>query len=226
MQDIDVPLGSRLELTGVYAGHGGNRTIDREVANFELLLNSPTDIRVLARPSFWTLQRLLVLVGALLGVLGFALVWIRLLHYKVQQRTTQLQKEMHDREQAEPSTRRKAQERARIAVRFARRSGQQPDRDHPLLIHHASPGLTLPADEATERMETIAEKSRTLVYALDEIVWAVDPERDTLASVARYLASYAEEYLAGLKIACRVQIPNSFPIWFFPARCGIISFSR
>jgi signal transduction histidine kinase len=60
-------------------------------------------------------------------------------------------------------------------------------------------------------METIAGKSRTLVYALDEIVWAVDPERDNLASVARYLASYAEEYLAGLKVACRVQIPNSFP---------------
>jgi len=49
------------------------------------------------------------------------------------------------------------------------------------------------------------------VYALDEIVWAVDPERDTLASAAQYLASYAEEYLAGLKVACRVQIPNSFP---------------
>src|SRR5438874_3036930 len=60
-------------------------------------------------------------------------------------------------------------------------------------------------------MESIAGKSRTLVYALDEIVWAVDPKRDTLASVARYLASYAEEYLAGLEVACRVQIPNSFP---------------
>ena len=45
----------------------------------------------------------------------------------------------------------------------------------------------------------------------DEIVWAVDSERDTLASVARYLASYVEEYLAGVKVACRVQIPNSFP---------------
>src|SRR5882724_137305 len=79
------------------------------------------------------------------------------------------------------------------------------------MLATASPGLKLPAEEATERMESIAGKSRTLVYALDEIVWAVDPERDTLASVARYLASYAEEYLAGLKVACRVQIPNAFP---------------
>jgi signal transduction histidine kinase len=59
-------------------------------------------------------------------------------------------------------------------------------------------------------MESIAGKSRTLVKALDEIVWVVDPARDTLASMVRYLASYVEEYLTGMQITCRVQIPNSF----------------
>ena len=208
LRDLDVPLGSRLELTGVYAGHGGNRTTDTEVANFELLLDSPADIRVLARPPFWTLQRLLILVGALLGVLGLALVWIRLLHHKVQQRSAQLQKEMHDREQAEHQ-RALAQERARIARDLHDDLGSS--LTEITMLATTGPGLKLPADEATERMETIVGKSRTLVNALDEIVWAVDPERDTLASVARYLASYTEEYLAGLKVACRVQIPNSFP---------------
>jgi signal transduction histidine kinase len=208
LNKIDLPLGSRLELTGIYAGHGGNRTAETDVANFELLLNSPADIRVLARPSFWTLQRLLILVGALVGVLGLALVWIRLLHHKVQQRTIQLQKEMYNREKAEHQ-RAMAQERARIARDLHDDLGSS--LTEITMLATASPGLKLPADEATERMETIAGKSRTLVYALDEIVWAVDPERDTLASVARYLASYAEEYLAGLKVACRVQIPNSFP---------------
>jgi signal transduction histidine kinase len=208
LQDIDVPLGSRLELTGVYAGQGGNRTTDTDVANFELLLNSPADIRVLARPPFWTLPRLLILVGALLGVLGLALVWIRLLQHKFQQRTAQLQKEMHVREQAEHQ-RALAQERARIARDLHDDLGSSLTEF--TMLATASPGLKLSAGEAAERMETIAGKSRTLVYALDEIVWAVDPERDTLASVARYLASYVEEYLAGLKVACRVQIPNSYP---------------
>jgi signal transduction histidine kinase len=208
LQQIDVPLGSRLELTGVYAGHGGNRTTDTDVANFELLLNSPADMLVLARPPFWTLSRLLILVGALLGVLGLALVWIRLLHHRVQQRTVQLQKEMHDREQAERQ-RAMAQERARIARDLHDDLGSS--LTEITMLATASPGLKLPVDDAAERMETIAGKSRTLVYALDEIVWAVDPERDTLASAAQYLASYAEEYLAGLKVACRVQIPNSFP---------------
>jgi signal transduction histidine kinase len=205
---LDLPPGSRLELTGIYAGNGGNRTTHAEVANFELLLNSPADIRVLARPPFWTLPRLLVLIGALLGGLGLALVWIRLLHHRVQQRTAQLEKEMHEREQAEHQHA-LAQERARIARDLHDDLGSSLTEIS--MLATTGPGLNLPADEATERMETIAGKSRTLVNTLDEIVWAVDPERDTLASVARYLASYAEEYLAGLKVACRVHIPNSFP---------------
>ena len=208
IKDIDVPVGSRLELTGVYAGHGGNRTTGAEVGSFELLLDSAAGIRVLARPPFWTLQRLLVLVGALLGVLAVALVWIRLLHHRVRQRTAQLQKEMNDREKAE-NQRAMAQERARIARDLHDDLGSSLTEIS--MLATASPGVKLRAEEATKRMETIAGKSRTLVHALDEIVWAVDPKRDTLASVARYLASYAEEYLAGLNVACRVQAPNSFP---------------
>ena len=205
---VDAPVGSRLELTGVYAGNGGNRTTRADVASFELLLNTAADVRVLARPPFWTLPRLLTLVGALFGVLILALIWIRLLHHRVQQRTDQLQKEMREHEQAEQQ-RTLAVERARIARDLHDDLGSS--LTEITMLATTSPGLNLPADQAAERMETIAGKSRTLVNALDEIVWAVDPERDTLASVARYLASYTEEYLAGLHVACRVQIPNSSP---------------
>jgi signal transduction histidine kinase len=205
---IDAPLGSRLALTGVYAGTGGNRTAGIDVANFELLLNSPADIQVLARPPFWTLRRLLVLIGALLGVLCLAVIWIQLLHHRVQQRTAELQKEMRDREQAEHQ-RALAQERARIARDLHDDLGS--NLTEITMLATPGPGLKWPPEEAAERMETIVGKSRTLVNALDEIVWAVDPNRDTLASVAQYLSSYVEEFLAGLKVACRVQIPNSFP---------------
>ena len=208
LNEVSAPLGSRLDLTGVYAANGGNRTTGAEVASFELLLNTAADIRVLARPSFWTLPRLLALVGALFGVLILALVWIRLLHHRVQQRTAQLQKEMREHERAEQQ-RALAVERARIARDLHDDLGSS--LTEITMLATASPGLKLPADQAAERMETIAGKSRTLVNALDEIVWAVDPERDTVASVARYLASYTEEYLAGLHVACRVQIPNSSP---------------
>jgi signal transduction histidine kinase len=205
---LGIPVGSRLELTGVYAGNGGNRTAGIDVANFELLLKSPADIWVLARPSFWTLRRLLILVGALAGVLVLAVIWIQLLHHRVQQRTTQLQKEMRDREQAEHQ-RALAQERARIARDLHDDLGS--NLTEITMLATAGPGLKWPAEDAAQRMESIAGKSRTLVNALDEIVWAVDPNRDTLASVAQYLSSYVEEFLSGLKVACRVQIPNSFP---------------
>jgi signal transduction histidine kinase len=203
-----VPLGSRLELTGVYAGHGGNRTTGGEVDSLELLLNSPLDIRVLARPPWWTLRRLLVLVGALAGVLVAALVWIRLLHHQVQERTAQLQNEMRERERAEHQ-RALAQERARIARDLHDDLGSSLTEIS--MLATSGPGFQMPSEEAGERLGVIAGKSRTMVHALDEIVWAVDPQRDTLASVAKYLASYAEELLSGSNITCRVQIPNSFP---------------
>ena len=204
---VNFPVGSRLELTGVYAGNGGNRTTSDAVASFELLLNSAADVRMLARPPFWTLRRTLVLVGVLLGVLLLSLVWIRLLHHEVQQRTVQLQNEVHNREQAERQHT-LAQERARIARDLHDDLGSSLTEIS--MLATTSPNLKLPVDQAAERMETIAGKSRTLVKALDEIVWVVDPTRDTLASMVRYLASYAEEYLAAMKITCRVQIPNSF----------------
>jgi signal transduction histidine kinase len=205
---INLSPGSRLGLTGVYAGSGRSGVTGTDVANFELLLSSPADIRVLASPPFLTLERSLVLVGALLGVLCLALVWIRLLHHRVQLRTAQLQAEVRNREQAEQQHA-LAQERARIARDLHDDLGSSLTEIS--MLATAGPGLNLPPGEAAERMQAIAGRSRTLVNALDEIVWAIDPERDTLASVIRYLASYTEDYLTGLKVACRVQIPNSSP---------------
>ncbi len=203
-----VPLGSRLELTGVYSGHGGNRTTGAEVDSLELLLNSSSDIRVLARPPWWTLRRSLVLLGALAGVLVGALVWIRLLRHQVQERTAQLQKEIRERERAEHQ-RALAQERARIARDLHDDLGSSLTEIS--MLATPGPGFPMPTGEAGDRLGVIAGKSRTMVHALDEIVWAVDPQRDTLASVAKYLASYVEELLSGSKVTCRVQIPNSFP---------------
>lgn len=207
LKEANFPVGSRLQLTGVYAGIGGNRPASEDVASFELLINSIADIQMLARPSFWTLQRTLVLVGLLFGVLVLSLIWIRLLHHEVQTRTVQLQNEVHNREQAERQHA-LAQERARIARDLHDDLGSSLTEIS--MLATTSPNLKLPDDEAAERMESIAGKSRTLVKALDEIVWVVDPARDTLASMVRYLASYAEEYLTAMKTTCRVQIPNSF----------------
>jgi signal transduction histidine kinase len=49
------------------------------------------------------------------------------------------------------------------------------------------------------------------VSALDIIVWAVDPEDNTLESVADYLSDFTSDYLAHSGIACRFDIPVALP---------------
>jgi signal transduction histidine kinase len=207
-------VGSRVQLTGVYAGRGGNPD-SGEVGSFELLVDSPADILVLERPPFWTLARLLILSGALASVLLIAIAWIRLLHQQVRERTSQLQKEIGDRERAEHQHA-LAMERSRIARDLHDDLGSS--LTEIALLATADPGQPMPGADAIERLDGIAGKSRALLHALDEIVWAADPERDSLASLARYLASYAEEFLAGLKVTCRVQLPTTFPDQLMPGQ--------
>ncbi|MFO1476147.1 MAG: ATP-binding protein [Verrucomicrobiota bacterium] len=64
----NLPIGSRLSLTGVYEVQSDETAHPRR---FVLLLRSWNDVRVLAQPSWWTLGRL---VTALVGVLGISIV--------------------------------------------------------------------------------------------------------------------------------------------------------
>lgn len=80
-------LGSRLELTGVYAGQGNSRITERRMDAFELLLDSPSSVRVLAQPPWWTLRRLLTALGLVLVVLAGAMLWVLLLRRRVEAQT-------------------------------------------------------------------------------------------------------------------------------------------
>ncbi|HTQ51673.1 MAG TPA: PA14 domain-containing protein, partial [Candidatus Acidoferrales bacterium] len=106
--------GSRLELTGVYLGEGGNRALGQDMTSFLLLLNSPADIKVLAQPPWWTLKRLLVITGVLVCVLAAAVLWITQLHRQVEQRTAELGAQIQQRQTVEHQ-RAMEQERTRIA---------------------------------------------------------------------------------------------------------------
>lgn len=93
--------GSRLRLTGVYAGQSVGRNGSAVLDSFDLLLYSPLDIQVLSRPPWWTFKRLLLAVGILAAVLALAGVWIVLLRRQVERRTAQLERATRQREQAE-----------------------------------------------------------------------------------------------------------------------------
>ncbi len=91
----------------------------KDVSSFELLLNSPMDIKVLARPPWWTLEKLFFILGALACVLAATLLWITQLRQKVDQRTTELQSRSGRRQRVEQQRAMEQQERARIARGFA-----------------------------------------------------------------------------------------------------------
>ncbi|HEX9045889.1 MAG TPA: ATP-binding protein [Verrucomicrobiae bacterium] len=197
------PLGSRLELTGVYAPQG-IRTGDGSVSGFELLLPSAANIQVLATPPWWTLKRMLALAGILAVLLLAVLIWNKELQWKVQERSRQLEAEIRQRQQAELRQAAEA-ERARIARDLHDELGAGLTEVSLL----ASTGLRKSngAEQDGGRLQVIAEKARALVSGLDVIVWAIDPKRNSLQSFADYLGRYVSELFASSDIRCRFKIP-------------------
>jgi signal transduction histidine kinase len=59
--------------------------------------------------------------------------------------------------------------------------------------------------------QSISTRARGLIAALDVIVWAVDPEDNSLQSLADYLTGYTNDYFSHTQIACRFKVPVSFP---------------
>jgi signal transduction histidine kinase len=197
--------GSRLELTGVYAGLGGNRAAGQEIAAFELLMNSGADVRVLARPPWWTLKRLLVMVGVLAGILAGAGLWISQLHRQVEQRTTELGAQIQERQQVEHQ-RAMEQERTRIAQDLHDELGSGITEISMLAARAKSgPG---PDAKRGSYLEQMGGKARELVTALDEIVWAMNPHHDSLASLVSYLNLYADRFLSLASIAWQLEGPD------------------
>jgi signal transduction histidine kinase len=234
-------LGSQLQLCGVYAETGHNRRLGDQVGTFELLVNSPADIVVLSEPSWWTLERLGAVVGLLLVVLLLAAAWITQLQRQVEQRSAQLQQEMRERERAEHHQALEAERSriardlhddlgsSLTEIGVLASTGQResrvpsPESRVPTLrmedaslrttpdsrLRTQDPGLK--TQDLTTLFDAIAGKARGSIAALDVIVWAVDPEANSLQSLADYLSGFAGEYLANSSVVCRFKIPVALP---------------
>ena len=65
--------------------------------------------------------------------------------------------------------------------------------------------------QAAAQLNRIYDTTRELTRAMDEIVWAVNPEHDTLDSLASYLGNFAQDFLVPLGIRCRLDLPVQLP---------------
>ena len=71
------------------------------------------------------------------------------------------------------------------------------------------PGM--PLAETLEQVGLIQTKSREMVTALDEIVWAVNPRNDSLRALTTYLCNFAEDFLSKTSIRCRLDVADEVP---------------
>jgi len=206
--------GSRLDLTGVYAGQGGDLASSRGVEAFELLLNSPTDVRVLARPSWWTVQHALTVLGGMVLVIIGASVWIVILRRQVEERTRRLAIEIQRREQVEHQRTLEA-ERSRIAQDLHDDLGATLTQIRFLsAVEIADPVVST---ATRDRLKQVSDKSLQMVTSLDEIVWAVNPANDSVRSLAAYLRHMAAEFFRATAINCRFDVDKSLPVVPLPS---------
>jgi signal transduction histidine kinase len=202
----DFAPGSKLELTGVYLGEGGNRALGQDITSFQLLLNSPADVKVLAQPPWWTLKRLVIITGGLVCVLAAAALWITQLHRQVEQRTTELGAQIQQRQTVEHQ-RAMEQERTRIAQDLHDELGSGIT-EISMLAARAK-FATIPNEKRSQYLEHAREKAGEMVTVLDEIVWAMNPKHDSLASLVSYFSIYADRFLGLANIAWHLESGSS-----------------
>ncbi len=68
-----------------------------------------------------------------------------------------------------------------------------------------------PPDKLQTDLVQISETARDMVKTMDEIVWAVDPENDSLESLASYVGKYAQDYLTAASLWCQLDLPTELP---------------
>src|SRR5208282_2682747 len=82
--------GSKVSVTGVCLIEPGSAWVAGEAwraSSFRLLLRSPADVVVLKAPPWWTLAKMLWMVGLLGGVVLAAFAWVGVLRRRVQKQT-------------------------------------------------------------------------------------------------------------------------------------------
>jgi signal transduction histidine kinase len=202
--------GSRVSVTGVckidpgewYAGE------DWRAKSFQIELRTPADIVVLRSPPWWTLKKLLWTASGLAFATLAAFGWVIVLRRQVAERSQQLELQIQQRQRAE-RRREIEQERARVAHDLHDDLGAGLTEVNMLSSLVRSP--TTSPDEKKRYLGDLTEIAGRMVTSLDEIVWAVNPRNDTIASLASYFGSYAQRLLDLASVSCGLDVAEDLP---------------
>jgi signal transduction histidine kinase len=67
-------------------------------------------------------------------------------------------------------------------------------------------------EQVSTHLERISSSARQLTRAMDEIVWAVDPQHDTFDGLMDYISAFTEDFLRMAGIRCRMDLPLELPV--------------
>jgi signal transduction histidine kinase/ligand-binding sensor domain-containing protein len=62
-----------------------------------------------------------------------------------------------------------------------------------------------------EHIHHISTTARELTRGMDEIVWAINPQNDTLDGLVTYISKFAQQYLTVAGIRCQLDVPSHLP---------------
>jgi len=159
--------------------------------------SAPLALTVL--PWFWQTWWFKIGGGVLTAVAGGGIVWLDA------RRRMRRKLERLERQQAIE------RERARIAKDIHDDLGAGLTRIS--LLSESVPAEEVSPPQAAEVLNGIFTTTREMTQTMDEIVWAVNPQHDTLDSLASYLGSFAQDFLAGTGVRCRLDVPLQLPNW-------------
>ncbi len=162
----------------------GEYTFRVRAANNDGVWNDTgASVPVIVQPFFWQtlwFQGLMLVLAGLMIALTVRYVYQR----RLERQAAMFEKEMAVR-----------LERARIAQ----------DLHDDIGARLTQLGMMVDADRPTE---DVRAKTREMSLAMDEVVWSVDPERDSTEDLIDYIESYAEEFFEASDIACRFDFSH------------------
>jgi len=161
--------------------------------------NSGASIALVVLPQYWQTWWFRSMIGVVVLSTVAGGVWF------------DTRRRLHRRLQHAEHQRALERERARIAKDIHDDLGASLTRIT-LLSQSVRDKLTAPAEAAAE-LERIYITAREMTRAMDEIVWAVNPQHDTLDSLANYFGKCAQDLLIPAGIRCRLDMPMHLPAW-------------
>ncbi len=156
------------------------------------------DLSLTVLPHFWQTWWF---VGG--GVLGMCIVGVGSVRVVEKRRLRQRVKRLEQERALE-------RERTRIAQDLHDIMGAKLCRIS-FLSEHARRCESVPLD-LQEEIRSMSDDSREVLQSLDEIVWAVNPQKDTLDHLVSYIGQYAQEYFRRTGIECELEVPARLPV--------------